>query len=104
MVPCFVMSVLLAGLTAKAVAEPLSFNEALAIAERSTPTIKASAAQEDAARVEVAKGRVALAEAQTQSMRQSVLRETAVAWIGRDTVEQERAYIERCQATPPTGA
>lgn len=147
---CFVMPVLLAGLTAKASAEPLSFNKALAIALRSTPTLKASAAQEDAARasaipagelpdpklvlgienlpitggdrfsvtsdfmtmrrigimqdfpnqdkraarVEVANGRVALAEAQTQITRQSVLRDTAVAWIGRDTVEQQLAYID----------
>lgn len=150
---CVALPVLLAGLSAKAAAEPLSFNEALAIALRTTPTLKASAAQEDAAResaipagelpdpklvlgidnlpvtgddsfnvsrdfmtmrrigimqefpnqdkraarVEVAKGRVALAEAQTQITRQSVLRETAVAWIGRDTVEQQLAYIDVLQ-------
>jgi len=154
MVCCFAIPVLLTGLTAKAAAAPLSFNEALAIAERSTPTLKASAAQEDAARasaipagelpdpklvlgidnlpidtgdrfslsrdfmtmrrigimqdfpnqdkraarVEVAKGRVAVAEAQTQITRLSVLRETAVAWIGRDSVEQELAYIDALSA------
>ena len=46
-----------------------------------------------AARAEIAKSKVAVAEAQTQITRQSVLRETALAWIGRETVEQQLAYI-----------
>ena len=145
---------LLVGLAQPAFAAPLSFEEALALALRSTPTLSANAAQETAAResaipagelpdpklvvgidnlpintrdrfsltrdfmtmrrigimqefpnddkraarVEVAKGMVAVAEAQTQVTRQNVLRETAIAWIGRDTVEQQLAYIEALQA------
>ena len=137
------------GLTHPAFANPLTFDEALATALRSTPTLSANAAMETAARqsaipagelpdprlvvgidnlpitssdrfsvtrdfmtmrrigimqefpnadkraarAEVAKGRVAVAEAQTLITRQSVLRETAIAWIGRETVEQQLAYI-----------
>jgi len=150
MVTCFVLPALLLGLVTKANAAPLSFNEALALALRSTPTLKASAAQESVAResaipagelpdpklelgidnlpintqdrfslsrdfmtmrrigimqefpnqdkrearVAVAQGRVAVAEAQTQITRLSVLRETALAWIGRDTAEQQLASID----------
>lgn len=131
-------------------ADPLTFNDALAIALRGTPALAANAAQETAAResalpagelpdpklvlgidnlpintddrfsltrdfmtmrrigimqdfpnqdkrdarVEVAQGRVAMAEAQTRITRQGVLRETAVAWIGRETAEQQLAAIE----------
>ena len=46
------------------------------------------------ARVEAARGRVALGEAQTQITRLSVLRETAVAWIARDAVERQLARID----------
>jgi len=150
MVACFAIPAVFLGLTANATADPLSFNEALTLALRSTPSLKASVAQENAAReaaipagelpdpklvlgidnlpvdtedrfkvsrdfmtmrrigvmqdfpnqdkraarVEIAKGRVAVAAAQTQITRLSVLRETAVAWIGRDTVEQQLAYID----------
>ena len=46
------------------------------------------------ARVAVARGRVELTEAQTRVTRLSVLRETAVAWIARDTVERQLARID----------
>lgn len=46
------------------------------------------------ARVEAARGRVAQTEAQTRITRLNVLRETAVAWIARDTVERQLAHID----------
>ncbi len=46
------------------------------------------------ARVEVARGRIALSEAQTRITRLTVLRETAVAWIARDTVEHQLALVD----------
>lgn len=46
------------------------------------------------ARVAAARGQVASAEAQAEIARLSVLRETAVAWIGRDTVERQLARID----------
>jgi outer membrane protein TolC len=46
------------------------------------------------ARVAVARGRVELTEAQTRITRLTVLRETAVAWIARDTVERQLARID----------
>ena len=46
------------------------------------------------ARVDAARGRVALSEAQTRITRLAVLRETAVAWIARDAVERQLARIE----------
>ncbi|WP_372725256.1 TolC family protein [Immundisolibacter sp.] len=46
------------------------------------------------ARVERADGEVAVAEAESQITRQLVLRETAVAWIARASVEQQLAYID----------
>lgn len=132
-----------------AFAEPLSFDTALAIAVSETPTLRAEAAQIDAARqtaipagelpdpklvlgidnlpitgtdsfsltrdfmtmrrigvmqefpndakrgarVDAARGRVALTEAQTRITRLTVLRETAVAWIARDAVERQLARI-----------
>lgn len=150
MATCLVLLAILASLGTTAYADPLSFNDALALALRETPALAATAAQTDAARsaaipagelpdpklvlaidnlpintqdrfslsrdfmtmrrigimqdfpnqdkrearVAVAQGRVALAEAQTQITRQRVLSETAVAWIGRDTVEQQLAYID----------
>jgi len=49
-------------------------------------------------RAAVAQGQVALAEAQTKITRLSVLRETALAWITRDSVEQQLARIEALEA------
>lgn len=46
------------------------------------------------ARVDAARGRIAQTEAQTRITRLNVLRETAVAWIARDTVERQLAQIE----------
>ncbi len=46
------------------------------------------------ARVAVARGRVGLATAQIEVTRLIVMRETAVAWIARDTVEQQLAQID----------
>lgn len=46
------------------------------------------------ARVAAARGRVALAAAETRITRLMVLRETAVAWIARDSVEQQLARID----------
>ncbi|MFP5418587.1 MAG: TolC family protein [Gammaproteobacteria bacterium] len=46
------------------------------------------------ARVDAARGRIAQTEAQTRVTRLNVLRETAVAWIARDTVERQLAQIE----------
>ena len=46
------------------------------------------------ARVAVAQSQVEVAEAQTQITRLTVLRETAVAWIGRANVEQQLARID----------
>lgn len=46
------------------------------------------------ARVAAANGRVALAEAQARVTRLTVLRETANAWIARNTVEQQLARID----------
>jgi cobalt-zinc-cadmium efflux system outer membrane protein len=130
-------------------AEPLSFANALALAVRETPVLRAEAAQVDAARqaaipagalpdpkmtlgldnvpiegpnayslssepmtmtkiglmqefpneakrdarVAVARGRIDLTEAQTRITRLVVLRETAVAWIARNTVERQLARI-----------
>ncbi|MDA8259003.1 MAG: TolC family protein [Betaproteobacteria bacterium] len=50
------------------------------------------------ARVAVAQNRVAVAEAQTSTTRLTVLRETAIAWIARMTVEQEIAHIDDLRA------
>jgi outer membrane protein TolC len=46
------------------------------------------------ARIAAAQGRVALAEAQTDITRLAVLRETAVAWIARETAERQLARID----------
>jgi len=46
------------------------------------------------ARVDTARGRVTLTEAQTRITRLAVLRETAVAWIARDAVERQLARID----------
>lgn len=46
------------------------------------------------ARVAVARGRVGLATAQIEVTRLIVMRETAVAWIARETVEQQLARID----------
>ena len=46
------------------------------------------------ARVAAARGRVELAKAETRITRLTVLRETAVAWIARDSVEQQLARID----------
>ncbi len=46
------------------------------------------------ARVAAANGRVELAEAQTRVTRLTVLRETATAWIARNTVEQQLARVD----------
>jgi hypothetical protein len=46
------------------------------------------------ARVDAAQGRIALSEAQTSITRLAVLRETAIAWIARDTVERQLARID----------
>lgn len=46
------------------------------------------------ARVAAANGRLELAEAQTRVTRLTVLRETATAWIARNTVEQQLARID----------
>lgn len=138
------------GLTGQALAEPLSFDAALSIALRETPTLRAEAAQTVAARqavipagelpdprlalaldnvpiegsnrfslgsepmtmqrigfmqafpnsakrsarVDAALGRVALTEAQTRITRLTVLRETAVAWIARESIERQLARID----------
>ncbi|MHB1216497.1 MAG: TolC family protein [Thiobacillus sp.] len=140
----------LAGLAGSVYAEPLSFDDALALAVRETPVLRAESAQIDAARqaaipagelpdpklalgidnlpiegpdryslnsdfmtmrriglmqefpngakrdarVAAARGRVAAAEAQTRITRLMVLRETAVAWIARDTIERQLAGID----------
>ena len=46
------------------------------------------------ARVDTARGRVTLTEAQIRITRLAVLRETAVAWIARDAVERQLARID----------
>ncbi|MHB1084371.1 MAG: TolC family protein [Thiobacillus sp.] len=46
------------------------------------------------ARVNAARGRIALSEAQTRITRLTVLRETAVAWIARDAIERQLARID----------
>ncbi len=46
------------------------------------------------ARIAVAQGRIGLTEAQIRVTRLAVLRETAVAWIARDTVERQLARID----------
>lgn len=46
------------------------------------------------ARIAAANGRVELAEAQTRVTRLTVLRETATAWIARNTVEQQLTRID----------
>ncbi len=46
------------------------------------------------ARVEAARGRVALSEAQTRITRLTVLRETAIAWIARGAIERQLAHID----------
>ncbi len=147
---CTAALVVLATLVGPAFAESLSFDAALAIAVSETPTLRAEAAQIDAARqaaipagelpdprlalgldnvpidganrfslssepmtmqrigvmqefpnnakrgarVDAARGRVALNEAQTRITRLAVLRETAVAWIARDAVERQLARID----------
>lgn len=50
------------------------------------------------ARIAVAQGRVALAEAQTRIARLTVLRETAVAWIARASVEQALSRMDDLRA------
>jgi cobalt-zinc-cadmium efflux system outer membrane protein len=131
-------------------AEPLSFDDALALAVRETPALRAEAAQVDAARqaaipagalpdpkmtlgldnvpiegpnayslssepmtmtkiglmqafpneakrdarVAAARGRVDLTQAQSRITRLAVLRETAVAWIARHTVERQLARVD----------
>ncbi|MDA8255833.1 MAG: TolC family protein [Betaproteobacteria bacterium] len=50
------------------------------------------------ARVAVARDKVAVAEAQTRITRLTVLRETAIAWIARKTVEQELAHMDSLRA------
>ncbi len=50
------------------------------------------------ARVDAARGRVALSEAQTRITRLAVLRETAVAWIARDAVERQLDRIDALDA------
>ncbi len=50
------------------------------------------------ARVDAARGRVALNEAQTRITRLTVLRETAVAWISRDAVERQLARIDALES------
>jgi cobalt-zinc-cadmium efflux system outer membrane protein len=133
-----------------ACADPLSFDNALALAVRETPALRAEAAQVDAARqaaipagalpdprmtlgldnvpiegpnayslssepmtmtkiglmqafpneakrdarVAAARGRIDLTEAQTRITRLTVLRETATAWIARNTVERQLARID----------
>lgn len=140
----------LAGLSLDGFAQSLSFRDALAIAVRETPVLRANAAQVDAARAAVtpagelpdpklslgianlpvqgedryslnsepmtmrsigihqdipnadkraartalAQGRTALAEAETRVARLTVLRETAVAWIERNTVERQLGLID----------
>lgn len=144
----------LAGLAGSVCAEPLSFDDALALAVRETPVLRAESAQIDAARqaaipagelpdpklvlgidnlpvtgadrftlgsdfmtmrrigvmqefpndakrgarVEAARGRVALSQAQTRITRLTVLRETAIAWIARDAVERQLARIDALDA------
>lgn len=144
----------LAGLAGTACAAALSFDDALTLAVRETPVLRAESAQIDAARhtaipagelpdpklvlgidnlpiegpdrfsltrdgmtmqriglmqeipngakrlarVSAAQGRVAQAEAQTRITRLAVLRETAVAWIARDTVERQLARIDALDA------
>lgn len=46
------------------------------------------------ARVDAARGRIALSEAQTRITRLTVMRETAVAWIARDAIERQLARID----------
>jgi outer membrane protein TolC len=46
------------------------------------------------ARIAVAQGRVEVAKAQTNITRLAVLRETAVAWIARETAERQLAHID----------
>jgi outer membrane protein TolC len=50
------------------------------------------------ARVAVAQDKVAVAEAQTRITRLTILRETAIAWIVRKTVEQELAHMDDLRA------
>lgn len=50
------------------------------------------------ARVAVAQDKVAVAEAQTRMTRLTILRETAIAWIARKTVEQELAHMDDLRA------
>ncbi|NDP46908.1 MAG: TolC family protein [Sulfuriferula multivorans] len=50
------------------------------------------------ARVDAARGRLAMTEAQTRITRLAVLRETAVAWIARDAVERQLARIDALEA------
>lgn len=50
------------------------------------------------ARVAVAQDKVAVAEAQTRITRLTILREAAIAWIARKTVEQELAHMDDLRA------
>ena len=50
------------------------------------------------ARVDAARGRVAMSEAQTRITQLTVQRETAVAWIARDTVERQLARIDALES------
>ncbi|MHB1214019.1 MAG: TolC family protein [Thiobacillus sp.] len=144
----------LTGLGGTAFADALTFENALALAVRETPTLRAEAAQTDAARqaaipagelpdprltlgldnvpveganrfsltsepmsmqrigvmqafpnsakrgarVDAARWRIALREAHTRITRLTVLRETAAAWIARDTVERQLARIDALDA------
>lgn len=140
----------LSGLAADVFAQALTFQNALAIAVKETPVLRANAAQVDAARAavmpagelpdpklvlginnlpvqgqdryslnsepmtmqtigiqqnvpnadkrmartELANGRVELAETETRVTRLNVLRETAIAWIERNTIERQLALID----------
>lgn len=50
------------------------------------------------ARVDAARGRIALGEAQARIVRREVLQETAVAWIAREAIERQLARIDALDA------
>ncbi|HEY9100131.1 MAG TPA: TolC family protein [Thiobacillus sp.] len=50
------------------------------------------------ARVDAARGRIAMTEAQTRITQLTVQRETAVAWIARDAVERQLARIDALES------
>ncbi len=144
------LALAVASFASRVSADPLSFDNALTLAVRETPALRAEAAQVDAARqasipagalpdpklalgfdnvpiegpnsfslssepmtmtrfglmqefpneskrdarVAVARGRIDLTEAQSRITRLTVLRETALAWIARHTVERQLARID----------